>query len=236
MLISELLPLGFDANRIRSELQFLVSSMCIFTEHQRTEALTDEDLICLSHAGFAHLSMVGNFDYLAACSEDTWNEDFKLAEAIAERIGQHGIWFHYARETTRNNALEFVDYLLTQSKKIVSKPTQYLEIPGDDTAGEIENIQWKVAKGVEREREKEKWPDVDGKFEVGKSYAGTVNGSSAFGVFVDLDDGPTGMVHVSKWPRRIPISSVVRGDKLLVRLLAIDRMRKRLSLAYDRKL
>ena len=232
-LIAELVPFGFDAERIRSEVQFLVKSMCVFTEHQRTEDLTDSDLICLSHAGFAHLSMVGNFDYLAACSEDTWIEDRKLAEIIAERIGQHGIWFHFARETTRNNALDFVDYLLKQSKKIVCKPTHYLELPGDDTPGEIENIRWKVAKGVQHEREKEKWPEVDGKFEIGKSYEGTVDGISAYGLFVALDGGPTGMLHISKWPKRLPLSSVARGDRLRVRLLAIDRTRKRLSLAFD---
>lgn len=107
-LISELLPFGYNADRIRDEINYLVQAMCIVAEHQRVEFVSDNDLVTISPAGYAHLGLVADLNYLAAVAEDTWVEDEELAKQVAGRIGGHGRKGHYRRDSVRSNALEFV--------------------------------------------------------------------------------------------------------------------------------
>src|SRR5207253_2728297 len=98
------------------------------------------------------------------CAEDSWVEDHGLAHLIADRIGHHGPGFHYARETIRQNASEFVEYLVGQSKRTVMEPSAYLELAPHVAATEIESVQAKIAARVKEERQQEKWPEVEGQF------------------------------------------------------------------------
>jgi hypothetical protein len=230
-LIADLLPHGHDAQRIREELHYLIQAMSVLTEHQRTECLTDDDLICLSPAGFAHLEMVGNFDYLAACSEDTFVAKRELAQRVADRIGQHGVIFHYARETTRTNALEFCDYLVEEARREVSNPSTYLANRYEPTIHVITNVQSEVQRRTKEELEKERqrWEEVEKRFFVNGVYPGQVHGVKEFGVFVTLARGIRGLLHVSKLVRRT-VESYRPGEEVQVRVLAINVEERKISL------
>jgi transcriptional accessory protein Tex/SPT6 len=206
--------------------------MFVLTEHQRTEDLSDQDLVCLSPAGFAHLGMVQNTDYLAACSEDTWYGDLRLAEAISERIGQHGPKFHYSRETTVANANNLVNYLAHQLKSEVAKPFNYLEGLTESVSGELMEIREILAEKQAEEQANSKWPEVEGKFIVGQVYPGTVDGKRDFGAFVRLDGGPTGLLHITKMPVTKTLASLNRGQTIKVKVLSINPRRKRMEFAY----
>ncbi len=229
-ILRELIPFGHDAERVREEIGYLVRAMCILTEHQRTDEVSDQDLVCLSSAGFAHLSITSNLDYLAACAEDSWIADPKLADDIGERIGQHGRKFHYMRETMGKNAKRFVDYLVEQSENEVARPCGYLEGITEAISGELERIKEKVERWAERESAEESWLEVDGKFIVGTTYEGAVTGIKDFGAFVLLDGGPSGLVHFSKMPVGRTLDTLKVGDRVRVKVLAIDRRRQHLAL------
>ena len=231
-LVAELIPFGHDADRVREEIRYLVKSMCILTEHQRTDGVADEDLICLSPAGFAHLSITSNLDYLAACAEDCWIADPKLANEIAERIAQYGPRFHYMRETMGKNANGFVTYLVDQADKEIATPLDYLEGVTESISEELHKIQQKVDKWAEKERAEENWPEVDSRLLVGSDYEGTVDRVKEFGAFVLLDAGPSGLLHLSKLPASRPLESLKVGDRIKVKILAIDRRRRRLALGF----
>jgi len=70
------------------------------------------------------------------------------------------------------------------------------------------------------------WNQVGGTFVEGGVYEGSVVRSEAYGVFVELDAGLQGLVHVSKLPNQMPQP----GERLQVRLLGIDHERRRLDL------
>jgi uncharacterized protein len=69
--------------------------------------------------------------------------------------------------------------------------------------------------------------------EVGMSLEGVVTNVTAFGAFVDIGVHQDGLVHVSKLSDKFvkdPASVVKVGAKLLVRVLAVDLARRRISL------
>jgi hypothetical protein len=229
-LITELLPFGHDALRIRQELLYLVKATCVLTEHQRPDSVSDEDLICLSPAGFAHLEMIKNFDYLAACAEDSWVSDHEFAQRVAVRIGQYGVHFHYARETTRANAGEFIRHLVADAGEEVAVPEGYLEDVGVGTLAEVTEIEKDIAVRIEKEEAKDRWHRVEDQFAIESIHQGVVDGVKDFGVFVNLPDGPRGLLHISKLGPGRSISSIKKGQEIKVRVLAINREERRISL------
>jgi len=70
------------------------------------------------------------------------------------------------------------------------------------------------------------WNKVGTHFVEGGVYEGSVVRTEAYGAFVELDTGLQGLVHVSKLPSQLPQP----GERLSVRLLGIDRERRRLDL------
>ena len=231
-LISELVPFGHDAERVRHDLHYLIRSMLVLTEHQRTEDLSDQDLLCLSPAGFAHLAMVPDSDYLAACSEDTWYGDQRLAETIADRIGHHGPKYHYSRETTVENASDLVSYLADQLDSEVAKPFNYLEGLTEGVSGELSEIRDSLAEKQAELAAASGWPDVEERFTVGRTYPGRVMAVKDFGVFVRVDNGPTGLLHITKMPSNVRLESLVPGQPIRVKLLSIDTAGRRMALGY----
>ncbi len=125
-MVSDLAPLGYDADRLREEATYLLRERCIVAEHQRVDRLADGDLVRLSPAGYVHLTLLQTPDYLAACSEDTWVTDYSLAERIAKRIGHSGLQQHFAWPTVLSNAEEFLKYLHAQAQARPSFSETYL--------------------------------------------------------------------------------------------------------------
>jgi hypothetical protein len=206
--------------------------MLVLTDRQRTEDLSDQDLICLSPAGFAHLARVPNSDYLAACSEDTWYGDQRLAETIADRIGHHGPNYHYSRQTTEENASDLVSYLADQLNSEVAKPFNYLEGLTEGVSGELSEIRNSLAEKQAEPAAAGGWPEVEGKFTVGQTYPGRVVAVKDFGVLARVDNGPTELLHITKMPSNVHLESLVPRQPIRVKLLFIDTARKRMALGY----
>ncbi len=78
------------------------------------------------------------------------------------------------------------------------------------------------------------WDEIDKKIAVGDVVKGVVRGFTDYGAFVEIMDGIEGMVHVSdmSWTRKVthPQEIVKRGQKLEVKVLAIDKGSQRISL------
>ncbi len=86
---------------------------------------------------------------------------------------------------------------------------------------------------IEEEKAKKSenfWNDV----EVGKEYTGTVKSLTKFGAFVDLG-GVDGLIHISElsWTKVDDPSQVLKvGDVVNVRVIGLDREKKKVSLGY----
>lgn len=80
------------------------------------------------------------------------------------------------------------------------------------------------------------WEDIESRFPVDSKHVGKVTNLSNFGVFVELDEGIDGLVHISdlSWSKKInhPSEFTKVGEDIEVVVLEIDKDNRRLSLGH----
>jgi small subunit ribosomal protein S1 len=105
---------------------------------------------------------------------------------------------------------------------------------------EVECMVLKVDKSAEKislglkQVEPDPWLTLDERFPIGLTISGKVRNLTNFGAFVELEDGIDGLVHISdmSWTRRInhPSEVLKKGQQVEVKVLAIDKDKRRISL------
>lgn len=80
------------------------------------------------------------------------------------------------------------------------------------------------------------WVEIEKQYPVGSKHSGRVQNLTPYGVFVELQDGIGGMVHISdlSWTKRFahPSEFTKVGNDLPVQILDIDRENRKLSLGH----
>src|SRR5690606_6933214 len=98
---------------------------------------------------------------------------------------------------------------------------------------QINKDEQKISLGV-RQTESNPWDDIDERFPIGSQIKGKVRNLTAYGAFVELEEGIDGMVHVSdlSWTRKInhPSEMLKKGDEVEATVLEIDKSNQRISL------
>ena len=91
----------------------------------------------------------------------------------------------------------------------------------------------KISLGV-RQLDSNPWDDIDARFPIGTRIKGKVRNLTAYGAFVELEEGIDGMVHVSdlSWTRKInhPSEMLKKGQEVEATILEIDKTNQRISL------
>ncbi|PLX33530.1 MAG: 30S ribosomal protein S1, partial [Ignavibacteria bacterium] len=93
----------------------------------------------------------------------------------------------------------------------------------------------KISLGM-KQLEPDPWSNLIAKYPVGTQHSGTVRNLTNFGVFVELEPGVDGLVHISdlSWTKKIrhPGELVKKADKIDVVILGIDTDQRRISLGH----
>jgi len=93
----------------------------------------------------------------------------------------------------------------------------------------------KISLGI-KQMEPDPWLTIEGKYPINKVITGKVRNLTAFGAFVELEEGIDGLVHISdmSWTRRIqhPSEIMVKSDTVDVMVIKIDNENRRISLGY----
>ena len=80
------------------------------------------------------------------------------------------------------------------------------------------------------------WLAIAEKYPVGSKHAATVRNFTNFGIFVELEEGVDGLIHISdlSWSKKIkhPAEFTKIGDKIDVVVLEVDAENRRLSLGH----
>jgi len=97
----------------------------------------------------------------------------------------------------------------------------------------IDTDERKISLGV-KQLEPDPWDEIEEKFMVGSLQKGKVINITQFGVFVELEEGIEGLIHVSdlSWTTvvRHPKETVQKEENVEVRILEISREKRRISL------
>src|SRR5260370_24534509 len=95
----------------------------------------------------------------------------------------------------------------------------------------------KISLGL-RQLEPNPWDEIEKKFTIGSHVKGTIRNMTAYGAFVELDEGIDGMIHVSdlSLSRKINHSSEVfkKDDEVEAEVINIDKTNQRISLDIKR--
>ncbi len=80
------------------------------------------------------------------------------------------------------------------------------------------------------------WDEIENKFAVGSQHTGVVKNLTPYGVFVELESGIGGMIHISdlSWVKRFnhPSDFTKVGENLQVIVLGVDKETRKLSLGH----
>ncbi|MCR9062467.1 MAG: 30S ribosomal protein S1 [Cytophagales bacterium] len=118
-------------------------------------------------------------------------------------------------------------------------PSDFLQI-GDEIEAKVltmDKEERKMSLGIKQLTE-DPWTKQDllSKYAVGTDHKGTVRNLTNFGLFLELEEGIDGLVHVSdlSWTKKIkhPSDFVKIGDELEVKVLELDGENRRLALSH----
>ena len=80
------------------------------------------------------------------------------------------------------------------------------------------------------------WEDIETKYAVGSRHHAKVRNFTNFGVFVEIEEGVDGLIHISdlSWTKKIkhPSEFTQIGADIEVQVLEIDKENRRLSLGH----
>jgi small subunit ribosomal protein S1 len=123
---------------------------------------------------------------------------------------------------------------MTWNKRI-KHPSKLVEV-GDVIEAKVLGIDAenkRISLGM-KQLEANPWDVVENQYPVGSVIAGKVRNITEFGIFVGIDEGIDGLVHISdlSWGQRIrhPSERYKKGDDVEARVLSIDKDQERFSL------
>jgi small subunit ribosomal protein S1 len=123
---------------------------------------------------------------------------------------------------------------LSWTKRIM-RPSDILSV-GQEVEAVVLGVnkeEQKISLGL-RQLEPNPWDEIEKKFTIGSRVKGKIRNMTAYGAFVELDEGIDGMIHVSdlSWTRKINHPSEVfkKGDEVEAEVIDIDKTNQRISL------
>ncbi|WP_395752596.1 30S ribosomal protein S1 [Prosthecobacter sp.] len=119
--------------------------------------------------------------------------------------------------------------------KRIARPSDVLTV-GQEIEASVLGInkeERKISLGV-RQLDTNPWDDIDARYPIGTQLKRPVRNLTAYGAFVELEEGIDGMIHVSdlSWTRKInhPSELLKKGQEVDAVVLGIDKANQRISL------
>jgi small subunit ribosomal protein S1 len=116
-------------------------------------------------------------------------------------------------------------------------PSEFLNV-GDDAEAIVltfDKDERKISLGI-KQLTPDPWQAIQEKYPIGSKHKGIVKNLTSYGLFVELQEGVDGLVHVSdlSWTKKIkhPAEFTKKDDQIEVVVLEIDAENRRLSLGH----
>jgi small subunit ribosomal protein S1 len=119
--------------------------------------------------------------------------------------------------------------------KRITRPSDVLEVDQEIEAVvlAISTDEQKISLGV-RQLDPNPWDEVESRYPIGSTIKGEIRNLTAYGAFVEMEDGIDGMIHVSdlSWTRKInhPSEMLKKGEEIEAQVIDIDKTNQRISL------
>jgi small subunit ribosomal protein S1 len=116
-------------------------------------------------------------------------------------------------------------------------PSEYLSV-GEEIEAVVISLdrdEHKMSLGI-KQLTQDPWVEIAARYPVGSQHTGLVKNLTSYGLFLELEEGIDGLVHVSdlSWNKKIkhPSEFTKKGEKMEVVVLEVDEDNRRLSLGH----
>ena len=155
-------------------------------------------------------------------------DEGNLIEGVIKNITEYGVFIDLG-------GIDGLLHITDMSWGRVNHPSEMFSI-GDKVTVVVlkyDKDKERVSLGL-KQTSADPWVDVDSKFPVETKIKGKVVSVTDYGVFVELEKGIEGLVHISEmsWSRHVkhPSKIVAIGDEVEALVLTLDKEKKRISL------
>ncbi|UAT42964.1 30S ribosomal protein S1 [Anaplasmataceae bacterium AB001_6] len=161
---------------------------------------------------------------------DTLQEG-QIIEGVVKSITNYGV-FVQLHESPEIGVLDGLLYIDDIAWSRVAHPSSIYTI-GEKIRVKIIGIDRKncrVSLGA-KQLKNNPWLSAEEKYKPGDKYKGTVSNIEEYGIFVELEPGVEGLVHISEvsWTKDRPM--VIKGQEIEVVVISIDKDRHRMALS-----
>lgn len=166
---------------------------------------------------------------------DSLNPDLKPGDHIKGRVG---VMTDYGAFVEVQPGVEGLIHVSEMSwSQHLRSPQDFMKV-GDEVEAVILNIdreERKMSLGI-KQLKKDPWEDIETKYAIGSRHTAKVRNFTNFGVFVEIEEGVDGLIHISdlSWTKKIkhPSEFTTIGSDIEVQVLEIDKANRRLSLGH----
>jgi small subunit ribosomal protein S1 len=166
---------------------------------------------------------------------DALGENFKVGSKVKGRVVTVTDYGAFVEITPGVEGLVHVSEMSWSSH--LRSPHDFLKA-GDEVEAVItalEKDEHKMSLGI-KQLTPDPWSTIVEKYKVGSKHTGVVKNLTSYGLFIELEEGVDGLVHVSdlSWTKKIkhPSEFIKKDEKIDVVVLEVDSENRRLSLGH----
>ncbi|HAN17989.1 MAG: 30S ribosomal protein S1 [Bacteroidetes bacterium GWC2_33_15] len=166
---------------------------------------------------------------------DSLSKDLKVGDSVKGKVVVMADYGAFVEIATGVEGLIHVSEM-SWSQHLRSAQ-EFLKV-GDEIEAQILTLdrdERKMSLGI-KQLKSDPWSNIDEKYAMGSRHTATVRNFTNFGVFVEIEEGVDGLIHISdlSWTKKIkhPAEFTSIGEKIDVVVLEIDKENRRLSLGH----
>lgn len=166
---------------------------------------------------------------------DTLGENIKIGEKVSGKVVTVADYGAFIEIKPGVEGLVHVSEMSWSSH--LRSPHDFLKA-GDDVEAivlSLDKEEHKMSLGI-KQLTPDPWASIVEKYKVGSKHNGTVKNLTSYGLFIELEEGVDGLIHVSdlSWTKKIkhPSEFIKKDEKIDVVVLEVDAENRRLSLGH----
>ncbi len=156
-------------------------------------------------------------------------EENQIIQGIVKNITSYGVFVDVG-------GIDGLLHITDMSWGRIAHPSEMVNI-GDEITVKVlsfDKEHEKISLGI-KQLSPNPWEEIDKKYPVGETIKGRISSITDYGLFVEIEKGVEGLVHISEisWTERISNLSkyYVAGDDIDVKVVALDKDNRRMSLS-----
>jgi len=229
-LIRDLQAHGHNEKTILKQIRSLVNAGCISAESQ-TADVSEDDLICISPAGFVHLDLVKNISYLSTVSEDVLFRENQIAKKIADNISGQGKFNLDSRQSAIANSKILADYLISYRERHFPRNISMLTDERNVKLYDFSALQDYVNQSAENDPHFRTALQIEQDYPIGSIFEAQINSIRDYGFFVEFGAYGHGLIHKSQLTQsKLTVNDFESGEWVSVQILGYSDQRKNFDL------